>query len=129
MAGTVVICFTDIVGSTELLTRLGDDRFDDVRRRHFDLLEREVETHGGEVVKSLGDGLMLAFGSASDAVSAAVAMQRAIDAASRGRPIALRYGLGSQQATPRARVMTGSACRWSRARGCRGGRTGPDSRE
>ena len=39
MAGTVVICFTDIVGSTELLTRLGDDRFDDLRRRHFDLLE------------------------------------------------------------------------------------------
>ena len=80
MAGTVVICFTDIVGSTELLTRLGDDRFDDLRRRHFDLLERQVEAHGGEVVKSLGDGLMLAFGSASDAVSAAVAMQRAIDA-------------------------------------------------
>lgn len=101
VAGTVVICFTDIVGSTELLTRLGDDRFDDLRRRHFDLLERQVEAHGGEVVKSLGDGLMLAFGSASDAVSAAVAMQRAIDAASRGAAdrVAMRVGISAGDAT------------------------------
>ena len=41
MAGTVVICFTDIVGSTELLSRLGDDAFDDVRRGHFEALERQ----------------------------------------------------------------------------------------
>jgi class 3 adenylate cyclase len=101
VAGTVVICFTDIVGSTELLTRLGDERFDDLRRVHFDLLERQVEAHGGEVVKSLGDGLMLAFGSASDAVSAAVAMQRAIDAASRGAAdrVAMRVGISAGDAT------------------------------
>ena len=101
MAGTVVICFTDIVASTELLTRLGDDTFDDLRRRHFEVLERQVDAHGGEVVKSLGDGLMLAFGSASDAVSAGVAMQRAVDAASRGAAnrIEMRVGISAGDAT------------------------------
>ncbi len=103
MAGTVVICFTDIVESTELLTRLGDEAFDDVRRRHFDVLERQVEAHGGEVVKRLGDGLMTTFGSASDAVSAGVAMQRAVDAASRGTErdaVAVRVGISAGDATP-----------------------------
>ena len=102
MAGTVVICFTDIVESTEMLTRLGDDAFDDVRRRHFEALERQVEEHGGEVVKRLGDGLMTSFGSASDAVSAGVAMQRAAAAASRGAAtdtVAVRVGISAGDAT------------------------------
>jgi len=42
MAGTVVICFTDIVESTALLSRLGDGAFDDLRRRHFAELSRDV---------------------------------------------------------------------------------------
>ncbi|MCJ7673333.1 MAG: adenylate/guanylate cyclase domain-containing protein [Acidimicrobiia bacterium] len=102
MAGTVVICFTDIVESTEMLTRIGDDAFDDVRRRHFEALERQVEEHGGEVVKRLGDGLMTSFGSASDAVSAGVAMQRAVAAASRGAAtdgVAVRVGISAGDAT------------------------------
>ncbi len=82
MAGTVIVLFTDVVGSTELLTELGDEAFDDVRREHFEVLERQVDAHGGELVKRLGDGVMTVFGSASDAISAAVAMQRAVDAAS-----------------------------------------------
>jgi len=102
MAGTIVICFTDIVESTEMLTRLGDDAFDDIRRRHFEALERQVEEHGGEVVKRLGDGLMTSFGSASDAVSAGVAMQRAVAAASRGPArdgVAVRVGISAGDAT------------------------------
>ena len=102
MAGTVVICFTDIVGSTELLTRLGDEAFDDVRRRHFEVLERQVDAHGGEVVKNLGDGIMVSFGSASDAVSAGVAMQRAVDAAARGAAadsLTVRVGISAGDAT------------------------------
>jgi len=102
MAGTVVICFTDIVESTALLSRLGDDVFDDLRRRHFAELSREVETLGGEVVKNLGDGLMISFTSASDAVVAAVAMQRAVDAAGRRREtdqLAIRIGISAGDAT------------------------------
>jgi class 3 adenylate cyclase len=102
MAGTVVICFTDIVESTALLGRLGDDAFDDLRRRHFGELSREVEALGGEVVKNLGDGLMISFTSASDAVVAAVAMQRAVDSAGRRREsdqLAIRIGISAGDAT------------------------------
>ena len=101
MAGTVVICFTDIVDSTQLLSRIGDEAFDEVRRRHFEALERQVDAHGGEVVKSLGDGLMTAFGSASDAVSAGVAMQRAVHAASRSETeaVSVRVGISAGDAT------------------------------
>ena len=67
MAGTVVICFTDIVGSTALLSRVGDDAFDSLRRDHFALLAHSVDAHGGEGVKNLGDGIMAPFGSASAA--------------------------------------------------------------
>jgi len=41
------IMFTDIVGSTELLDRLGDDAADDVRRRHFAALRQALQSHGG----------------------------------------------------------------------------------
>ncbi|MBI4883062.1 MAG: AAA family ATPase [Actinobacteria bacterium] len=102
MAGTVVICFTDIVESTALLGRLGDEVFDELRRRHFSELSREVEALGGEVVKNLGDGLMVSFTSASDAVVAAVAMQRAVDAAGRRREsdrLAIRVGISAGDAT------------------------------
>lgn len=102
MAGTVVICFTDIVESTALLSRLGDNVFDDLRRRHFAELSREVEALGGEVVKNLGDGLMVSFTSSSDAVVAAVAMQRAVDAAGRRREtdqLAIRIGISAGDAT------------------------------
>ena len=102
MAGTVVVLFTDIVGSTDLLTRLGDDAFDGFRRAHLDLLSREVAAHDGEVVKSLGDGIMATFGAASDAVTAAVAAQQAVHAATHGGaagPVHIRIGVSAGDAS------------------------------
>jgi len=78
-AGAIVtLLFTDIVGSTELLDRLGDDAFEGLRRTHFAMLRQAVQEGGGHEVKSLGDGLMVVFESATRALSAAVAMQQAI---------------------------------------------------
>ncbi|MDQ3659873.1 MAG: adenylate/guanylate cyclase domain-containing protein [Actinomycetota bacterium] len=76
--GTVTLLFTDLVGSSELIQRLGDDAADRVRRRYFSLLRNSVQYCGGDEVKSLGDGLMVVFPSAVDAVSCAVAMQQSI---------------------------------------------------
>ena len=70
--------FTDIVGSTELMQRLGDDRYHLLRRRHMELLRGQVAAHGGDEVKSEGDALMAVFVSAVDAIGCGVAMQRAI---------------------------------------------------
>lgn len=94
--GTVSVLFTDIVGSTELLGRLGERDYDDVRRRHFTALRKALADHDGTEVKNTGDGLMAVFRSAVDAVDCAVAMQReALNVMSEGRPVAMRVGLSA----------------------------------
>jgi class 3 adenylate cyclase/tetratricopeptide (TPR) repeat protein len=75
---TGAILFTDMVDSTALRSRLGDDRADLLRTHHDALLAGIVEAHGGAVTRFTGDGIKAAFGSASDAVGAAVAIQRAV---------------------------------------------------
>ena len=70
--GTVTLLFTDLVGSTEILEQLGDDAADDLRRIHFELLRETVEDFGGQEVKNLGDGLMVVFASAADAIASAI---------------------------------------------------------
>src|SRR5581483_985947 len=55
--GVVAILFTDLVGSTELLDRLGDDAAEQLRRTHFSLLRQAAAETDGAEVKSLGDGL------------------------------------------------------------------------
>jgi pimeloyl-ACP methyl ester carboxylesterase len=91
-----------MVGSTELLTSLGDDANDEVRRVLLAALEREVREHRGTVIKSMGDGMMVSFrASAADAVACAAAMQRAMMKLEReGAPLALelRVGISSGEA-------------------------------
>ncbi len=87
----VTIMFTDLVGSTALFERHGDEAADVLRRDHFAALRRAAADHDGREIKSTGDGLMLAFASAVSAVRCAVEMQRA--AASVPDGPALRIGL------------------------------------
>jgi class 3 adenylate cyclase/tetratricopeptide (TPR) repeat protein len=99
-SGVVAILFTDVVGSTDLLARLGDDAAELLRREHFELLRHEVARYGGEEVKSTGDGLMVAFHSPLDAVGCAVAIQEAVarrNRASADRAIGVRVGLNIGQ--------------------------------
>jgi class 3 adenylate cyclase/DNA-binding CsgD family transcriptional regulator len=77
--GVVAILFTDLVGSTEVLDRLGDDAAEELRRTHFSLLRQAVAETDGTEVKSLGDGLMVTFASPVQAVTCAVRMQQAIE--------------------------------------------------
>lgn len=86
LTGVVTILFTDLVGSTELLDRLGDDAGRGVLRAHFALLRDTVQQAGGREVKSLGDGLMVSFASPVQAAGCAVAMQRAIAEHNRAEP-------------------------------------------
>jgi class 3 adenylate cyclase len=92
----VTVLFTDVVGSTELFDRLGDDGAHLLLRRHLALLRGAVRDHGGREVKSLGDGLMVAFTSAQHAVACALTMQRAVVAC--GDPLELRVGIASGEA-------------------------------
>src|SRR5579862_548547 len=94
-AQTVTILFTDMVGSTELSSRLGPEDGDQVRQRHFALLRQALAATEGTEVKNLGDGLMAAFSSTSAAAACAVAMQQAVEKENRRspHPLGLRVGL------------------------------------
>jgi class 3 adenylate cyclase len=75
--GHVTFLLTDLEGSTELLTRLGDGYstvLSDLRR----LLRAEVRRAGGREVDVRADELFAVFAQASDALAAAVAIQRAM---------------------------------------------------
>src|ERR1700692_159103 len=91
----VAILFTDIVGSTELSQRLSAETADEVRRVHFSVLRQAIAEAGGTEVKNLGDGLMVAFASASAALACGVAMQQGLERDNRGREhsVGLRVGL------------------------------------
>src|SRR6185503_14716007 len=78
----VTIVFADLVGSTSLHERLDAESARRLMDRYYRALHTVVETHGGTVVKLLGDGVMAAFGvprvaedDAIRAVRAAAGMQ------------------------------------------------------
>ncbi len=98
---TITMLFTDVVDSTTLYERYGPDATNDVRRAQFVALRTAVAAHRGDVVKSTGDGLMVAFASAADAVACAVDMQQAlarVRQADRRAP-ATRIGISVGEAT------------------------------
>ena len=91
----VTFLFTDVIGSTEYLDRLGETAAEEARQAHFRLLRDAVTASGGTEVKNLGDGLMVAFASPLAAVTCAVEMQRSVTVAGSGAaaPVAVRIGL------------------------------------
>jgi class 3 adenylate cyclase len=71
------ILFTDVEGSTALTQRLGDAKARELLRQHERMVREALKSHGGAEVKTLGDGFMASFGSATGALECAIAMQRA----------------------------------------------------
>src|SRR5713226_2264985 len=92
-AGTVTLLFTDLVNSTELLKRMGDEEAQRIFRAHHKLLSDAVVAHGGHEVKWLGDTLMVAFPSAADAVRCAIAIQQSARRPAAGVRLGIRAGL------------------------------------
>jgi class 3 adenylate cyclase/tetratricopeptide (TPR) repeat protein len=100
-SSTATVLFTDLVGSTELMTRLGDVAFDRLRGEHFAQLRDALAAHGGTEVKNTGDGILATFASAVQALAAAVGMQQAVDGQARSAdaPLAIRVGLSLGEVT------------------------------
>jgi len=73
---TRTFMFTDIVTSTDLVSLIGDQAWDDLLRWHDRVVRSEFARHQGQEVKQTGDGFFVAFEAARDGVSAAVAIQR-----------------------------------------------------
>jgi class 3 adenylate cyclase/DNA polymerase III delta prime subunit len=93
--GTVTILFTDIEGSTAMIERLGDQPWLELLRGHNAIVRKRVATHEGFEVKAEGDGFMLAFRSARQALDCAIDVQRAFAERNEAtdEPIRVRVGL------------------------------------
>ncbi len=96
--GTVTFLFTDIEGSTDLARQLGAG-FGRVRGEHHRIMREAIAAHDGREIDTAGDGFFVAFERAGDAVSAALAAQRELQA-SESEGIAVRVRMGLHSAEP-----------------------------
>ena len=71
---TLAIVFTDIVGSTTIANQVGNEGFNQVLRTHYKQGRRIIEDQGGYLIKTIGDSLMAAFHTVSDALVATLAV-------------------------------------------------------
>ena len=97
--GTVTFVFTDIEGSTDLVTRLGEG-YREVLETHHRVLREAFSARNGVVVSTEGDAFFAVFPAAPDAVAAAVDAQRSIAATPwpEDAPVRVRIGLHAGEA-------------------------------
>jgi class 3 adenylate cyclase/pimeloyl-ACP methyl ester carboxylesterase len=105
------VLFTDVEGSTSLTRRLGDARARQLLREHERITREALRAHGGSEVKTMGDGFMASFSSATRALECAIAMQRAFaehnEAAQ--EPIKVRVGLNAGEPIAEDEDLFGTA--------------------
>jgi class 3 adenylate cyclase len=89
------VLFTDIVGHTEMMSRLGDAKGRDVLRDHERITRGALTEHGGSEVKTMGDGFMASFGSVTKAVECAIGLQRAFAERESDEPLSMRVGINA----------------------------------
>ncbi len=89
--------FTDVEASTRLWEEQPEG-MSEALNRHFEILSDAVETTGGEVVKTTGDGLVAVFDEPAAAVAAATRAQLALLAAELVVPVRARIGIHAGEA-------------------------------
>lgn len=91
--GVQNILFIDIVGSTELYKKEGDGKAFALVREYFRRTYDITVTFRGVIVKTIGDAVMLAFGSSVDAVGAALELAAYFNGSTPGMPLRVRISL------------------------------------
>jgi class 3 adenylate cyclase len=99
------VVFTDIVGSTERASVLGDGRWRDLLDNHDTVVRHELDRFGGREVNTAGDGFVATFTSPSAAISCADAI---IDAV-RVLGIEVRVGIHAGEVEVRGEDVAGMA--------------------
>jgi YVTN family beta-propeller protein len=109
-SGAVTFVFTDIEGSTLLVRRLRA-RYAEVLGEHQRLLREAFSQHGGHEIDTQGDAFFYAFGSAYEAVLAAIDVQRALSGYDwpEKAEVKVRIGIHTAQAVPANGRYTGLA--------------------
>ena len=110
--GTVTIMFTDVEGSTRLLSTRGFTESHEIMKAYEAIIEEKVAEHAGRRIKGLGDGLMISFGSVRHGVECALDVQKAIVEYSKQNPerkIRVRIGLNTGEVVEEAGDIFGAA--------------------
>jgi adenylate cyclase len=94
------VVFADLVGSTGLFERLGDETAGRFVTQLTTALSRTFEEHSGRVVKLLGDGLFVVFPAEADAIAACISIQkrlkeRPVLPGGTGSPVQMQMGVES----------------------------------
>lgn len=103
--GRVAIMFSDIEDSTTLNNRIGDRAWARLIGRHARMVQRHVDEHDGHVIKSQGDGFMVAFAAPEQAVRCALDLQRALGR--RKNDVRVRIGIHSGKSVRRGDDLFG----------------------
>ena len=105
------VLFTDVEGSTALTQRLGDAKARELLREHERIVREALKAHGGSEVKTMGDGFMASFSSATKALECAITMQRAFAAHNQSaeEPIRVRIGLNAGEPIAEDEDLFGTA--------------------
>ena len=98
---TATVLFTDLVGSTETIARVSSATADAIRARHFSKVRNVLAVHHGHEVKTLGDGFMAVFESATDGIACAVTLQRTMsrDREREEHALVMRIGISAGEVT------------------------------
>jgi class 3 adenylate cyclase len=99
------VLFTDIVGSTEQASRLGDRRWRELLDMHDELARRLVEEFGGQLVKTTGDGILATFDGPGRGIRCAAALRDEL----RGIGLQFRVGLHTGEVEQRNSDVGGIA--------------------
>ena len=98
-SGLATVMFTDLVGSTRMRNRLGDDVADKIGVEHDRIIGDALSSTGGRLVKNLGDGALAVFDSSVDAVMAGQRIQEGVanynHQADTDRIIGVRIGINA----------------------------------
>lgn len=96
-----IILFTDLVGSTEMVQRLGDERAMALLRTHDAIVRDALARAGGREVKHTGDGIMASFASVQAALRCAGEIQRGFAEHATAHPAdAMRVRIGMSAGEP-----------------------------
>jgi class 3 adenylate cyclase len=99
------VLFTDIVGSTEQLARIGDSAWKEILNEHDRTVDRIVGEFHGRVVKHTGDGVCATFEEPNGAINCAVALREALG----DRGIRIRTGIHAGEIELRGTHIDGIA--------------------
>jgi pimeloyl-ACP methyl ester carboxylesterase len=101
----LTVLVTDIVGSTEKVTQMGDRKWKDILQLHDTVVRRELKNFDGQEINTTGDGFVLAFTGPTRAIQCTRAIRQAVG----GLGLTIRAGLHTGECERRGKDLSGIA--------------------